>query len=64
MTKDKSVTTRSFDMARLGEVEARLTAVAAGIRNEDWTPQPGAHCERCSLRSLCPAWAEGGPDFL
>jgi ATP-dependent exoDNAse (exonuclease V) beta subunit len=63
MTKTKSVTTRSFDMARLGEVEARMTAVADGILNEDWTPQPGTHCERCSLRPLCPAWAEGGPDF-
>jgi RecB family exonuclease len=63
MTTTKSVTTRSFDMAKLDEVEARLAAVATGIRDEEWTPRPGAHCERCSLRSLCPAWAEGGPGF-
>ena len=63
MTSAKSVTTRSFDMARLPDVEARLKVVADGIRSEDWTPRPGTHCERCSLRTLCPAWSEGGPDF-
>ena len=63
MTRTKSVTTRSFDMGKLGEVEARLTKVANGIRDEEWGPRPGTHCDRCSLRSLCPAWAEGGPDF-
>jgi superfamily I DNA/RNA helicase/RecB family exonuclease len=63
MTATKSIATRSFDMAKLNEVEARLQAVATGIRDEEWTPRPGTHCERCSLRSLCPAWTEGGPAF-
>ncbi len=63
MTRTKSVTTRGFDMEKLDEVEARLAAVADGIRDEQWEPRPGTHCDRCSLQSLCPAWAEGGPDF-
>lgn len=63
MTSTKSVATRTFDMTKLGEVETRLTVVANDIRNEEWAPQPGTHCDRCSLRSLCPVWAEGGPDF-
>lgn len=63
MKKAKGVTTRKFDMSLLGEVEARLAAAAAGIRAEDWTPLPGASCDRCALRRLCPAWAEGGPGF-
>ena len=63
MTQTKSVATRAFDMTKLGEVETRLVAVADGIRNENWAPQPGTNCERCSMRTLCPAWAEGGPGF-
>ena len=63
MAKAKRVTTRDFDIDRLDEVEARLAAVAAGIIDEDWAPTPGNHCERCNLRTVCPAWPEGGPEF-
>ena len=63
MRSAKSVTTRKFDMGNLGEVEARLENVAAGIQSEDWAPSPGDQCERCSLRQICPAWTEGGPDY-
>jgi RecB family exonuclease len=63
MAATKSVTTRKFDMALLGDVETRLEAVARGISAEDWTPTPGTLCERCSLRQVCPAWPEGGPGF-
>jgi len=59
----RGVTTRKFDMGLLSHVEARLQLAAEGIRSEDWTPKPGTHCERCSLRQVCPAWAEGGPGF-
>ncbi len=63
MAPAKTVTTRKFDMALLEQVEARLEAAAAGIAVEDWTPKPGSQCERCSLRQICPVWAEGGPGF-
>jgi len=63
MHPTKRVATRRFEMERLDEVEERLTAAAKGIVAEDWTPAPGPHCERCSLRQICPAWPEGGPDF-
>ena len=64
MSKSKRVTTRSFDMDALGDVTARLEAAARGIQAEDWSPTPGAQCERCGLREVCPAWTEGGPEFL
>ena len=63
MAKNKKVATQKFKMEALEEVEARLTAIATGIQNEDWSPNPGPHCDRCGLRSVCPAWADGGPEF-
>lgn len=63
MAKSKKVTTRKFKMERLAEVESRLSSIAAGIKDEDWSPNPGSHCDRCGLRTLCPAWADGGPEF-
>jgi CRISPR/Cas system-associated exonuclease Cas4 (RecB family) len=63
MAKTKKVTTRRFEMDRLDEIESRLNGIAHGIKQEDWSPNPGPHCGRCSLRPLCPAWAEGGPEF-
>ncbi len=64
MASNKKVAVRKFKMEGLDEVEARLTAIAIGIQNEDWSPNPGPHCDRCGLRSLCPAWADGGPEFV
>ncbi|MDJ0925735.1 MAG: ATP-dependent DNA helicase [Acidimicrobiia bacterium] len=63
MSTAKGVTTREFDMSQLDAVEARLTAIAAGIGDEDWSPIAGSHCDRCALRTMCPVWAEGGPEF-
>lgn len=63
MKQAKTVTIRKFDMNGLAEIEARLEAAAAGITAEDWSPQPGPRCGQCRLREICPAWAEGGPEF-
>lgn len=63
MAKTKKTTTRDFDMRQLDDVRVRLDAAAAGITEEDWTPGPGNHCDRCALRSVCPAWPEGGLEF-
>ncbi len=64
MANNKKVAIRKFKMEGLGEVEERLSAIAIGIQNEDWSTNPGPHCDRCGLRAVCPAWADGGPDFL
>ena len=63
MKEAKSVTIRKFQMEGLEEVEARLESAAHGIRREDWSPNPGVQCGRCSLSEICPALPEGGPEF-
>jgi superfamily I DNA/RNA helicase len=55
---------RPFDPERLGEVAYRMAAAAGGIREEDWTPIPGAHCRTCAVRRVCPEWPEGREAFL
>lgn len=62
-TKAASVTVRRFDMDRLDEVDTTLRAVQQGILAEDWTPTPGAHCERCEVRIVCPVWPEGAEAY-
>ncbi|MCP4964857.1 MAG: ATP-dependent helicase [bacterium] len=64
MASTKKVSVRKFKMEGIDEVEERLTVIAQGILNEDWSPNPGPHCDRCGLRTVCPAWADGGPEFL
>jgi superfamily I DNA/RNA helicase len=59
----RSIATRSFDMSNLDAVEIRMTGVATGIGNEDWTPTPGIPCDRCNVRVLCPAMPEGKEAF-
>lgn len=60
----RSLTTRSFDVASIPAVEERLEAVASGIRRERWAPTPGEACDRCRVRKLCPAVAEGKEAFV
>jgi len=60
----RSLTTRSFDATSIPDVEVRMAAVAAGIRDERWTPTPGEVCKRCRVRRLCPAVAEGEEAFV
>ena len=59
----KSVITRAFDMEALPEVATRLATIASRIQSEEWPPQPGAGCDRCRVRSVCPAWPEGREAF-
>jgi superfamily I DNA/RNA helicase/RecB family exonuclease len=59
-----SVAVRSLDMDRLPEVEEALGAAAQGIIGEEWDPVPGAHCERCPVRLVCPQWPEGREAFV
>jgi superfamily I DNA/RNA helicase/RecB family exonuclease len=62
-TTKTMIATRSFDMANLDDVEARLAAAAEGVMSERWDPLPGDHCGRCPVRLVCPAWPEGRETF-
>ncbi len=60
----RSMVVRSFDPANLDSIEQRMRAVTAGIKAEDWTPRPGAHCGRCPVRVVCPTQAAGTEGFV
>jgi superfamily I DNA/RNA helicase/RecB family exonuclease len=60
----KNLKRLELDMANLPAVAERMAAVAGGITAEDWTPVPGEHCDRCPVRTVCPAWPEGAEGFV
>ena len=60
----RSIATRALDVSHLDQIENRMTAVAHGISNEDWTPTPGTTCLRCPVRLACPAVPEGKEAFV
>jgi superfamily I DNA/RNA helicase/RecB family exonuclease len=62
--KTQSVSTRSLDMDRLQAVRQQMGQVTRAIRDEQWEPTPGGHCQRCQFRLSCPAWPEGRGAFL
>ena len=62
--RQKSLKRMEFDMANLPAVAERMAAVAGGIASEDWTPRTGDHCDRCPVRTVCPAWPEGAEGFV
>ena len=55
----KKVTVRRFGPDREAETRRRLEEIARLIVQEDWEPRPGRACDRCDVRLVCPAWAEG-----
>lgn len=59
-----SVTTRSFDMAKLDSVRERMRSITQSILEERWEPRIGSHCKWCSFRNTCPLWPEGRGGFL
>ena len=60
---EKGMAVRSFRASNLDRVTAKLGEVAGSILSEDWEPRPGAHCDRCTVRLVCPAWPEGREGF-
>jgi RecB family exonuclease len=55
----KSVPTRCLELGHVDDVAVRLVAAAAGIRTEKWPTAPSDQCDRCGVRSLCPAQPDG-----
>ncbi len=60
----KSISRRHLDMDRLEEIRDVMVEVTEDIRTEQWEPNPGSHCERCSFRLSCPAWPEASEAYL
>lgn len=60
----KSITTRSLDSFRRGEIEELMAAVGRSIAGEDYPPRVSEACNRCDFRRSCPAWPEGRGAFL
>ncbi|HEX9774768.1 MAG TPA: ATP-dependent DNA helicase [Actinomycetota bacterium] len=53
----------SFDPTKVeGFAEAaeeRLQSFVDGIKNEEFAPNPGADCQWCRFKVLCPVWPQG-----
>ncbi|SVC59952.1 uncharacterized protein METZ01_LOCUS312806, partial [marine metagenome] len=56
---EKPVRSHSFTSDQIGETKEKIIDVAAGIRNREFTPSKGRHCDWCDYKDLvCPAWEE------
>ncbi len=53
----------SFQTSNLEKVRETLIEIGKAIFAENWQPLVGRHCERCSVRLVCPAWPEGREAF-
>lgn len=55
---------REFDMTNIEDLRERMIAISTSLAAEDWTPKPGAACERCPVRIVCPAQPQGREAFV
>lgn len=63
-SRAKKITIRRFDPECASAVLELMSAAAAGIRAEDWTPvRDDETCRRCAVRLVCPEWPEGREAF-
>jgi len=60
----KSVSTRDLDLDGLDRIKLEMVQITSSIRSEDWSPNVGGQCKRCSYRLSCPAWPEGKGAYL
>jgi len=57
--KEKPIKSHSFSHEELLEKEEEIKAVAEGIRNREFAPTTGRHCDWCDYKNfICPAWEE------
>lgn len=55
---------REFDPKNLDQIQHRLEAITRGVQEEQFQPKVGKHCERCSVKIVCPLWPEGQEAFV
>ena len=63
-TSAKSLTIRKLDLGRLDEVEQAMRDITRLVASEDWRPRVSSACNRCAIKSSCPAWPEGRGAYL
>ncbi len=57
--EEKPIRAHEFTRDELGEKKEKIIEVASGIRNRDFVPKTGKHCDWCDYKFLaCPAWEE------
>ena len=58
--EEKPVKSHHFEPEELLDKEEKIKAVAQGIRNREFSPKTGRHCDWCDYKNfICPAWDEG-----
>jgi len=57
--EDKPIKSHSFEPEELLEKEEKIKEVALGIRDRNFEPKTGRHCDWCDYKNfICPAWEE------
>ena len=57
--EEKSVKSHTFKLEELSKKEEEIKSVAQGIRNREYEPTTGRHCNWCDYKNfICPAWEE------
>ena len=55
--KEKPIRDHTFTSEQLAKSKEEIINVAAGIRNKEFEPETGKHCDWCDYKALaCPAW--------
>jgi RecB family exonuclease len=62
--ESKGLTVRKLKMNRLDEVEETIKELTASVASESWEPRVSSGCNRCGIKSSCPAWPEGRGAYL
>jgi len=59
LREDEPIREHQFTTEELDNVSIRITDIAAKIRNEEFEPCKGFHCDWCDYKNLlCPEWEE------
>ena len=57
--EEKPLKSHHFEPEELLEKEEEIKAVAQGIKNREFSPLTGRHCDWCDYKNfICPAWEE------
>jgi len=55
--EEKPIRSHNFTSDQIGLAKEKIIDVAAGIRNKEFSPKTGRHCDWCDFKALaCPAW--------